>query len=48
MQAYFKVTPPSVHDMVLRLEARGFISRIPGEARSIKLLLPAGELPALE
>ena len=48
MQAYFKATPPSVHDMVLRLEARGLIARAPGQARSIKLLLPVGELPELE
>lgn len=48
MQAYFKATPPSVHDMVLRLEARGLIARVPGQARSIRLLLPVGELPELE
>lgn len=48
MQAYFKVTPPSVHDMILRLEARGSISRVPGESRSIKLLVPPGELPKLD
>jgi DNA-binding MarR family transcriptional regulator len=40
MQLYFKVTPPSVHQMVLRLEANGFIERVPGEARSIRLLIP--------
>jgi DNA-binding MarR family transcriptional regulator len=44
---YFKVTPPSVHDMVLRLEADGFISRVPGQARSIRLLIPRDELPDL-
>lgn len=48
MQLYFKATPPSVHDMVLRLEARGLITRLPGQARSIKLLLPVAELPELE
>jgi len=32
MERYFKVSPPSVHDMVLRLEANGFISRVPGKA----------------
>ena len=34
MQQYFRVSPPAVHQMVLTLEARGFIARTPGEARS--------------
>ena len=33
MQRYFRVAPPTVHQMVLTLEARGFIKRIPGRAR---------------
>lgn len=48
MQAYFKVTPPSVHRMVLSLEARRLIERVPGRARSISVLLPPGDLPELE
>lgn len=48
MQRYFRVTPPSVHDMVLRLEADGFIERVPGKGRSIRLLIPREELPDLE
>ena len=48
MQKYFKVSPPSVHQMVLALEANGFIERIPGSARSIRLLIPREELPDLE
>ncbi|MDA2924833.1 MarR family transcriptional regulator [Acidobacteria bacterium AH-259-L09] len=48
MQAYFKVTPPSVHQMVLTLEKRGLISRIPGRPRSIQLLIPPTQLPVLE
>ena len=47
MQDYFRVTPPTVHQMVLTLEKRGFISRVPGQARSIRLLLPPEELPTL-
>jgi hypothetical protein len=31
MQAYFGVTAPSVHQMVLNLERQGFISRVPGK-----------------
>ncbi len=48
MQSYFRVTPPSVHDMVLRLEAEGFIERVPGKGRSIRLLIPREGLPDLE
>ena len=48
MQAYFRVTPPSVHQMVITLEANGFIERTPGQSRSIRLLIPLEELPNLE
>ena len=48
MQAFFNVSPPSVHQMVLTLEKKGFIRRTPGEGRSIKVLVPAEELPALK
>jgi len=48
MQVYFRVTPPAVHDMVLKLEKHGFISREPGVPRSIRLLLERKELPDLE
>jgi repressor LexA len=47
MQNYFKVSPPSVHQMVLTLERRGLIERTPGQGRSIRLLLPQEELPDL-
>jgi len=47
MARFFGVTPPSVHQMVLTLERRGFIARTPGVARSIRLLVPADQLPAL-
>lgn len=46
MQQYFRVSPPSVHQMVLTLERQGFIRRQPSTARSIELLIdpkmPAG------
>ncbi len=48
MQRYFRVTPPTVHQMVLRLEERGFINRVPGQARTIKVLVPLEQLPPLE
>ena len=47
MQEYFRVTPPSVHQMVVTLEAKGLIARVPGQGRSIRLLVPPEELPAL-
>ena len=48
MERFFRVTPPSVHSMVLGLENRGLIERTPGMARSIRLLVPPAELPPLE
>jgi Mn-dependent DtxR family transcriptional regulator len=38
MQQYFRVSPPSVHQMVLTLERQGFIKRQPRVPRSIELL----------
>jgi repressor LexA len=48
MQRYFRVTAPSVHQMVLGLEAKGLIARTPGRARSIRLLVQRAEIPDLE
>ena len=47
LQRYFKVTPPAVHTMVLTLDRQGLIDRTPGQARSIRLRVPAAELPEL-
>lgn len=48
LQAYFGVSPPTIHQMILTLERQGLIERVPGQARSIRLLLPRAELPDLE
>jgi repressor LexA len=48
MERYFRTSAPAVHQMVVMLEKRGFIERVPGQARSIRLLLPREELPDLE
>jgi repressor LexA len=48
MERYFRVTAPSVHQMVVTLEKRGFISRTPGRGRSIELRLSREQLPDLE
>jgi DNA-binding MarR family transcriptional regulator len=47
MIRFFRVTPPSVHQMVLSLEKAGLISRKPGVARSIVVLLDRSGLPEL-
>jgi len=48
MQAYFRVTPPSVHNMIVTLERRGLISKTPGIPRSIRVLVSADLLPTLK
>lgn len=48
MLRYFRVTPPTVHRMVLALESKGFIARTPGKGRSIRLLVDRAEIPDLE
>lgn len=45
---FFEITPPTAHQMILTLEKRGFIERTPGQARSIRVLVPPEELPELE
>lgn len=47
MQRFFRVTPPSVHQMVVTLEQAGLISRQPGIARSIAVLVDRRDLPEL-
>jgi DNA-binding MarR family transcriptional regulator len=48
IQRYFKTTPPTVHNMIVQLEKKGFIQKKPYEPRSIRLLLSPKELPDLE
>jgi repressor LexA len=40
-------TPPTVHQMILRLEQAGLISRVPGKPRSIQILVSEEEIPRL-
>ena len=44
---YFGVTPPTVHQMILRLEQKGLVSRKPGEARTLRVLLGPKDIPML-
>ena len=48
MQQYFRVTAPSIHQMVLTLEKKGLINRVPGQARSIKILVSKEDIPQLD
>jgi Mn-dependent DtxR family transcriptional regulator len=48
MQRHFRVSPPSVHQMVITLERLGLIRRQPGVARSIELLVAPENLPILK
>ena len=48
LQAHFRVTPPSVHNMIVTLERRGLISRTPGAPRTIRVLVDAELLPPLD
>ena len=47
MQRHFRVSPPSVHQMVLTLERVGLIRREPRVARSIQVLVAPERLPLL-
>src|SRR5712671_6116146 len=39
------VSPPSVNQMVKMLEKKGLILRVPGKARSLRVLIPEEEIP---
>ena len=45
---YFRATPPTVNDMLKRLDRLGLIERVPGKARSMRLLVSRDEIPDLE
>ncbi len=45
---FFRATPPTVHRMIVTLHERGLIERVPGQPRSITLLVPPDTLPPLQ
>ena len=47
LRRHFRVTPPSVHQMLITLEREGLIRRQPGIARSMQLLIDPSALPPL-
>ena len=48
LQRFFKVSPPSVHQMLIELEKKKLIHRIPRQPRSVSVLLQQSELPVLQ
>ena len=45
---YFRVSPPTVHQMIVKLEEKGLITREPGVARSVRVAVPSSEIPQLD
>jgi repressor LexA len=48
LQRFFNLTPPSVNSMLIRLERRGFIRRIPHLAQAIELTIEPDLIPPLD
>jgi hypothetical protein len=48
LERYFRVSPPSIHEMIKTLERNGLIEKTPGQARSIRVLVRPEHLPRLE
>ena len=48
LQQHFQVSPPTVHQMIIRLANNGLISRTAGAPRSIRVLVAAEDLPNLD
>ena len=47
LERYFRVSAPSIHEMINTLLRNGLIEKTPGEARSIRLLVKPEHLPRL-
>ena len=48
MVQYFRVSPPSVHQMIVKLEQMGLITRESGVPRSVRVAIAVGEAPDLD
>ncbi len=48
IRSFFRVSPPSVHQMIVTLEREGLLSRVPGQGRSLMLNVPRAQLPDLK
>ena len=47
LERFFQVSPPSVHRMLIELERKKLLARIPRQPRSFRVLLPPNQLPTL-
>jgi repressor LexA len=45
---FFHVSPPTVHQMIIKLEQLGLITREPGVPRSARVTVASSEIPELE
>ena len=48
IQRYFKVSPPTVHQMIVKLESIGVIKKKAGVARSIQVIVASENIPVLK
>ena len=48
IQRHFRVSPPSVHQMIVTLERLELVTRVPGQPRTITVTLADDELPRLQ
>ncbi len=48
LERFFRTSFAAVHQMILRLEEKGLISRVPGRSRSIRLLVDPDTIPRLK
>ncbi len=47
-QRFFAVSPPTVHQMIIKLQKLGLVTRIPRQSRTIEIRIPVGDLPRLQ
>lgn len=48
LRAFFGLTPPSVHSMIVKLHQLGLVSRQPGKPRSVRVTVSKEQLPELD
>ncbi|MEM8643006.1 MAG: SOS response transcriptional repressor [Cyanobacteria bacterium P01_G01_bin.54] len=47
LQAFFRVTPPTVHQMIVKLRQQNLLSQVAGQARSLRALVAPEHLSVL-
>jgi hypothetical protein len=45
---HFMTSAPSVNNMIKTLESRGFLTRVPGQARTLRVIAPQGPITGTE